>query len=71
MEATPLARVFVYEDRGNRLELADPSPEMLPEDVLNFYSSTYPTFTTAKLQGPFWDNGKEEYRIMSVLGTKG
>lgn len=66
-----LPRVFIFNRQGTNIELADPSGEMLPASVLNFYSNTYPELTTAKMEGPEIKNDRVEYTFQTTLGTKG
>jgi len=66
-----MERVFLFENKGEKLELADPDPKMTPEAVLNFYSNTYAILATAKISGGEIKNDKLEYQFQSVMGTKG
>ena len=45
LNITAIQRVFKH---GN-VELADPSSNLSPEDVLGFYSNTYPELTTSNV----------------------
>lgn len=69
--STNLDRIFLFENDGAIVELADPSPEMLPESVLNFYSQTYPELTTANIEGPEIKNDRVEFVFATNIGTKG
>jgi PRTRC genetic system protein C len=69
--ANQLPRMFHFEYKGTYLELADPSTDMQPVSVLNFYSQTYPELTTAKLEGPEIKNDRVVYTFQTTLGTKG
>ena len=69
--ANQLPRVFLFNRQGTNIELADPSAELLPNAVLNFYSNTYPELTTAKTEGPEIKNDRVEYTFQTTLGTKG
>jgi len=66
-----LARIFVFEHNGQDLTLDDPSAVFSPEQVMNFYSGTYPILTTAKLEGPEVVKDKMQYRFSTTIGTKG
>lgn len=66
-----LPRVFIFEQKGSKLELTDPSTTMQPEAVLNLYAQTYPELTTAKIEGPEIKNDRVEYTFQAMLGTKG
>ncbi|SOD80846.1 PRTRC system protein C [Spirosoma fluviale] len=69
--ATEATRTFTLKENGQDVVLTDPNPSFSPEAVLNFYANTYPALTTAKIQGPDWNNDKLEYKFTTTLGTKG
>ena len=69
--ANSLERVFLFEEKGQQVRLADPSGKLSPEAVLNFYSNTYPLLTTAKIEGPEIINDELQYSFISTMGTKG
>lgn len=69
--ATQLERVFVLKDKGQEIRLTDPEPRWSVEAVLNFYAGTYPILTTAKISAPIIKDDAVEYRLESVMGTKG
>ena len=71
MEKTLLKRVFVYKKNGKDIKLTDPDPSMTADQVLSFYSGTYPEMTTASVTGPEFKADTLEYTIKSVVGTKG
>ena len=66
-----LARVFLFEDNGQEISLADPDNGLSPDAVLNFYSTTYPILTTAQIEGPKIQDDAVQYRFLSTIGTKG
>jgi PRTRC genetic system protein C len=66
-----LERIFLFKDKGQELELADPDHSMSPEAILNFYSNTYPVLATATIHGPAIENDRVVYRFVSTIGTKG
>lgn len=66
-----LQRIFLFEDKGQEIRLADPSGTYSPDSVLNFYAQTYPILTTAKIEGPDIINDEITYRFISTIGTKG
>lgn len=66
-----LPRIFKFEDKGNKIELPDPDPKWSADTVVNFYANTYPILTTAKISGPLINNDQIEYKMESVIGTKG
>lgn len=69
--ATDLQRVFLFDNNGQKITLADPEPRWSAEAVLNFYSNTYPILATAKISAPQIKNDTIQYRFESVIGTKG
>lgn len=68
---TNLERVFLLEEKGQKLTLPDPANHLSPEAVLNFYANTYPILTTATIQGPQIENDRVQYTFISQMGTKG
>ena len=42
LEIKGLKRVFKLKKGNNTLKLDDPNPDMLPAEVMDFYSMTYP-----------------------------
>lgn len=68
---TNLERVFLLDEKGQKLALPDPSASFSPEAVLNFYANTYPILTTATIQGPVIENDRVQYTFVSQMGTKG
>ncbi|MCT1526057.1 PRTRC system protein C [Sphingobacterium lactis] len=71
MLVSEFTRVFKFTENGNEVKLEDPAPELSPEGVLNFYSGAYPILTTAKVEGPVFNNDEEQYTFKTVMGTKG
>jgi PRTRC genetic system protein C len=69
--ATQLSRLFSFEDKGQKIQLADPSETFSPEAVLNFYAQTYPILTTATIHGPEIIDDAVQYKFVSTIGTKG
>ena len=67
LNVTAIQRVFKH---GN-IELADPSSSLSPDDVLGFYSNTYPELTTANVIGPKIEGSRAVYEFKTVVGTKG
>lgn len=43
LEIKGLKRVFKLKKGNNTLKLDDPNPDMLPVEVMDFYSITYPS----------------------------
>lgn len=71
LSASLLPRVFVLKERERDIRLSDPSVSFSPEQVMDFYSGTYPILTTAKIEGPEITGDEIEYRFITTLGTKG
>lgn len=69
--ATELERVFLFNDKGQELQLTDPEPKWSTEKVLSFYANTYPILTTAKVSAPVIQDDIVKYRFESIMGTKG
>ena len=68
---TKLERIFLFKQNGQDIRLSDPSPAFSPEQVLNFYSGTYPILTTARIEAPEIVKDKWEFRFSTTIGTKG
>ncbi len=62
-----IPRKFIFDG----IVLADPNPDMSPEDVMDFYSSTYPALNNAVVIGPVTKESEVEYEFQKVVGTKG
>lgn len=69
--ATEFKRIFKFTEKGTEIKLEDPAAELSPEAVLNFYSAQYPILTTAKVEGPVFNNDQMIYTFKTVMGTKG
>lgn len=67
LEITGIERVFMYNDTV----LSDPNPDLTPEEVLVFYSNTYPILTTSNVHGELNERGIMEYTFKTTIGTKG
>ena len=53
------------------LVLDDPNSELSVNEVMDFYSMTYPELTTATVYGPEWEDDKAVYRFKTTIGVKG
>lgn len=60
-------RVFKH----GTVALADPNPNMTPEEVMNFYSNQYPELTTSNVHGPIIEANEAIYTFKTTVGTKG
>lgn len=66
-----LKRVFLFENKGQVIPLSDPSPKLTPEQVLNFYSPTYPMLTIAKIEPAKQVGAEIQFQFTVIPGTKG
>lgn len=66
-----LTREFVVESKGNKITLPDPDPNMSPDQVMTFYSNTYPELVTSSCHGPAYQDDKMVYSFKTTVGTKG
>ena len=71
LEIKGLKRVFKLKKNGETLRLDDPNPEMVVNDVMDFYSMTYPELTTATPHGPVMEDDCAVYEFKTTIGTKG
>jgi len=62
-----LKRQFKF---GNRV-LDDPDKNMTPDEVMQFYSGTYPELTTSNVHGPKVEGDVAVYEFKTTVGTKG
>ena len=51
--------------------LQDPNPDMTPQEVAKFYSSSYPHLLNANVEGPDLSKGDAVFKFNVVAGTKG
>lgn len=66
-----IERVFVIDKKGQEQELPDPNSEFTPEQVLNFYSTTYPELNNSVVKEVQELEGKIRVSFSSNVGTKG
>ncbi len=71
LEIKGLKRVFKLKKNGETLRLDDPNPEMTVNNVMDFYSMTYPELTTATPHGPVMEDDCAVYEFKTTIGTKG
>ena len=71
MLVTSLERVFRFKNGSAEIALQDPNPAMSPEEVMDFFSRTYPELTTATVHGPEIGNDRIVYHFKTTIGTKG
>lgn len=67
LNITTLPRVFKHAT----IELTDPDRNLSPDEVMSFYSNTYPELTTSSVHGPKMDGNKVIYEFRTTVGTKG
>jgi len=67
LDIKTMTRVFKH---GNN-ELSDPDINLSPDEVMSFYSNTYPELTTSTIQGPKVEGDKAIYEFKTTVGTKG
>ena len=71
LEIKGLQRVFKIRKGSSEIELADPDNSLSPNEVMDFYSMTYPELTTATVHGPVIKEDKAVYEFKTTIGTKG
>jgi PRTRC genetic system protein C len=64
-------REFKCDINGKEITLPDPNPEFTPEEVMQYYSSTYPELTTATIDAPKVEGAKVTHKVKTTVGTKG
>jgi len=52
LSVTSLQRIFQFKNGCTKLTLQDPNPDMSPDEVMGFFSNSYPELTTATVHGP-------------------
>ena len=71
LEIKGLQRVFKFKKDSVELVLDDPNSELSVNEVMDFYSMTYPELTTATVHGPERGDDKAVYRFKTTIGVKG
>lgn len=71
LEMKGLKRVFKMKKDNSVLKLNDPDPDMSLNEVMDFYSMTYPELTTATVHGPELDDDMAIYEFKTTIGVKG
>lgn len=66
-----LKREFVLDRQGKKTSLPDPDPTMTPDQVMAFYSNTYPELCTSNVTGPEYKGDRLVYSFKTTVGTKG
>ncbi len=70
LEIKGLQRVFKFRKGSSEIELADPDDSLSPNEVMDFYSMTYPELTTASVHGPECEDDSVVYRFKTTIGTE-
>lgn len=71
LEMKGLKRVFKMKKDNSVMKLNDPDPDMSLNEVMDFYSMTYPELTTATVHGPELDEDMAVYEFKTTIGVKG
>lgn len=71
LQITNLKRQFTYKKDGKEIPLSDPNPLLSAEEVLKFYSATYPELTNSYVDGPVVVNDKAVYTMKVNAGKLG
>ena len=66
-----LKRSFVIDTKAGKVTLPDPDRNMTPDQVMQFYSVTYPELVTSNCTGPVYEGDTIKYTFKSTVGTKG
>lgn len=66
-QVTDAKREFKY----GQLMLQDPDINMTPDQVKEFYASSYPELTQSVIEGPDYKEDTVEYTFKKAVGTKG
>ena len=71
LQVTKLTREFKFKKDGKDISLPDPNPEFSAEEVMKFYSGTYPELTNGIVEGPTVVGDKANYSITTRAGKLG
>lgn len=71
LEIKGLGRVFKMKKDNAVLTLNDPDVNMSLNEVMDFYSMTYPELTTATVHGPELGEDMAIYEFKTTIGVKG
>ncbi len=66
-----MKRSFTFKKGTEMITLPDPNPADSPENVMSFYSNTYPELTIATVHGPIIKDDMAVYEFKTTIGTKG
>lgn len=71
LEVKHLTRVFKFEKDGKDMQVTDPNPEFTVEEVMKFYSGTYPELTNGFVEGPTVEKDQAVYSMTTKAGKLG
>jgi len=71
LEVSNVKREFTFKRDGKDVPLTDPNPEFSVEEVLKFYSTSYPELTNAIAEGPKVVGDKASYTLTTKAGKLG
>lgn len=71
LDKVTIKRSFVMTGGKDPVTLADPDPDMTPEQVRKFYAGRYPELVTCTTVGPAYKDDKMVYTFKAGIGTKG
>jgi len=66
-----IERKFVFEKDREEIDLPEINKDMSPQEVMDYYSLTYPELTSALVDGPHVKGDHVQYRFITKLGEKG
>lgn len=66
-----ITRKFVFKKDDKDIVLDDPNPRFTPDEVMSFYSNSYPELTTSTVSGPIISDDVAKYEFKTTVGTKG
>lgn len=70
LQVLNIERKFIFESNGKEISVPDVHPDFTPDQVMNFYSGSYPELTTSTISGPEIVDDKAVYRFKTTVGTK-
>lgn len=71
LDIKTLDRKFVVTINNESVTLTDPNPDFSPDEVMGFYSNTYPELTNSTVQGPVMSDEGAVYTFKTTVGQKG
>lgn len=71
LHVTNMRRTFAIKSRAGDTPLADPDPNLPPEQVMAFYANLYPELTQGCVTGPEIIDDQVAYTFKAEVGLKG